>query len=248
MEVIALPALGDNYIYMICGDEPGRAAVVDPGDARPVIAWLRKSGRRLEAILVTHHHADHTGGIPRLLELFPGIDVSAGAGDRGRVPGQTRFLSEGETVCGGAARVLDVPGHTRSHVAYFFDDGRGGGDLFSGDTVFGGTIGNLFEGTPDDMFASVGKIRALPDGTRIWCAHEYTLAFVREAARVDPENARLQERLERLESSAGTPTVPLALEEERATNPFFRWDAPALAARFGTVPGIATFRHLCAVT
>ena len=246
--MIALPALGDNYIYMIRGDGPGGAAAVDPGDARPVIAWLRKSGRRLEAILVTHHHADHTGGIPRLLELFPGIDVSAGAGDRGRVPGQTRFLSEGETVCGGAARVLDVPGHTRSHIAYFFDDGRGGGDLFSGDTVFGGTIGNLFEGTPDDMFASVGKIRALPDGTRIWCAHEYTLEFVREAARVDPENTRLHQRLERLESAAGTPTVPLALEEERATNPFFRWDAPALTARFGTVPGIETFRRLCAVT
>jgi hydroxyacylglutathione hydrolase len=249
MEVTALPALGDNYIYMISGDAPDRATAVDPGDARPVLRWLEKSGRRLESILITHHHADHTAGVPRLRDLFPGAGVCGGAGDRGRIPGQTRFLAEGDLlpVCGAPARVLEVPGHTRGHIAYFLEDGRGGGELFSGDTVFGGTIGNLFEGTPDDMFASLEKIRALPGGTRIWCAHEYTLEFVREAARVDPENTLLRRRLERLESAAGTPTVPLTLAEERATNPFFRWDAPEFLALFGTAPGIETFRHLCAI-
>ncbi|MBN2337641.1 MAG: hydroxyacylglutathione hydrolase [Acidobacteria bacterium] len=250
MEVTALPALGDNYIFMLCGDAPDRAAAVDPGDARPVLRWLEKSGRRLESILITHHHPDHTAGIPRLRELFPGTGVCGGAGDRGRIPGQARFLSEGDAVpvCGAAAGVLEVPGHTRGHIAYFFDDGRGGGDLFSGDTVFGGTIGNLFEGTPDDMFASLQKIRALPGATRIWCAHEYTLQFVREAARVDPDNERLGRRLAALEGAADRPTVPLALAEECATNPFFRWDAPGLCERLGTAPGIETFRRLCAVT
>jgi len=146
--------------------------------------------------------------------------------------------------------VLEVPGHTRGHVAYFFPDAAGdGGDLFSGDTIFGGTVGNIFEGTPEDMFRAVQKIRALPIGTRIWCAHEYTLQYVREAAGLDPGNARLAERLRRLEAaSRAAPTVPLLLEEERATNPFFRWDDAALAAHLGTPLGEATFRRLCDIT
>jgi hydroxyacylglutathione hydrolase len=128
--------------------------------------------------------------------------------------------------------------------------GDGSGDLFSGDTVFGGTIGNMFEGTPEVMFQSIQKIRALPPRTRIWCSHEYTLQYVRESARIDPGNTRLAQRLKRLEAAAPsrTPTVPLLLEEECRTNPFFRWDDPALTAYLGTQPGIETFRHLCEIT
>jgi len=253
MRIVTLRALSDNYVFLL-HDEAGReAVVVDAGDAGPVLRHLEISGLRLAAILNTHHHRDHVGGNQALLRRFPGIPVYGGAGDRGRIPGQTAFLREGDevTVCGAKARVLDVPGHTRAHIAFFFAEGDGhAGDLFPGDTVFGGTVGNLFEGTPDIMFESIRKIRALPAQTRIWCAHEYTLQYVREAAAIDPGNSRLAQRLKALEAAASArqPTVPLLLEEECATNPFFRWDDPGLTAHLRTPPGAATFRRLCEIT
>jgi len=250
MQVLAVPALSDNFIFLLLDEASPETAVVDPGAAEPVLRYLQKTGRSLSAILNTHHHADHTGGNRELLRRFAGIPVFGGAGDRGRIPAQTGFLAEGDEVaaCGAKAKVLDVPGHTRAHIAYFFAEGEG--NLFSGDTVFGGTIGNLFEGTPETMFASIQKIRSLPRSTRIWCAHEYTLQYVRESARIDPSNARLAKRLERLEGSAHLrqPTVPLLLEEECGTNPFFRWDDPQLTAYLSTEPGLATFRRLCEIT
>ena len=252
MQVMTLQALADNYIFLLLNDAAPEVAVVDPGDARPVLRYLQNSGCRLTAILNTHHHGDHTSGNRALLERFPDIPVLGGAGDRGRIPGQTAFLKEGDVIdcCGAKGRVLEVFGHTKAHVAYYFAAKDGSGDLFSGDTVFGGTIGNLFEGTPEVMFQSIQKIRALPAQTRIWCAHEYTLQYVRESARIDPGNARLAERLKTLEAAAasGRPTVPLLLEEECATNPFFRWDDPNLTAYLAKKPGYATFRHLCEIT
>jgi hydroxyacylglutathione hydrolase len=251
MKIITLPALSDNYIFLLINDAAQEVAAVDPGEAAPVIKYLQNAGCRLSAILNTHHHGDHTGGIKELLKHFPGIPVYGSAGDRGRIQGQSAFLREGDeiAVCGAKARILEVPGHTRGHIAYFFAAGDGG-DLFSGDTVFGGTIGNMFEGTPEVMFESIRKIRALPRQTRIWCSHEYTLPYVRESARIDPRNPRLAERLKTLEANAssGNPTVPLLLEEECATNPFFRWDAPELNACLSKEPGIVTFRHLCEIT
>jgi hydroxyacylglutathione hydrolase len=251
MQVITLPALADNYIFLLLDDRLEELAVVDPGTAEPVIRYLQESDRRLTAILNTHHHNDHTGGNRALLDKFPDIPVYAGAGDRGRIPGQTKFLREGDeiAVSGVNARVMDVPGHTRAHIAYFFAAEQGG-DLFSGDTVFGGTVGNLFEGTPEVMFESIRKIRALPRQTRIWCSHEYTLQYVRESAGIDPGNARLLKRLKTLEAAAnsGKPTVPLSLEEECETNPFFRWDDSRLNTLFSKSAGLATFRHLCEIT
>ncbi len=252
MQVMTLRALSDNYIYLLLCEDAPEAAVVDPGDAAPVLWQLQNSGRRLTAILNTHHHGDHTGGNADLLKKFPGIPVYASAVDRGRIPGQSALLKENDEVqvCGANARVLEVPGHTKGHIAYYFPSEDEGGDLFSGDTVFGGTIGNLFEGTPEVMFESIGKIRSLPRRTRIWCSHEYTLQYVRESAGLDPMNVRLAERLRILESAApsGKPTVPLLLEEECETNPFFRWDDPEFAAYLSTPPGVATFRHLCDLT
>ncbi|MBN1567761.1 MAG: hydroxyacylglutathione hydrolase [Acidobacteria bacterium] len=252
MQVITLRALADNYIYLLLDGDAPEATVVDPGDAAPVFKYLKETGRRLTAILNTHHHGDHTGGNRELLKRFPGIPVYGGAGDRGRIPTQTVFLMEGDevTVCRSKARILDVPGHTRAHIAYFFSSADGSGDLFSGDTVFGGTIGNMFEETPDVMYESIQKIRALPRQTRIWCSHEYTLQYVRESAGIDPGNVRLSGRLKALEAAAhlGKPTVPLLLEEECATNPFFRWDDPDLTTHVSAPPGIAAFRRLCEIT
>ena len=252
MQVITIPAFTDNYIFLLLDDLALELAVVDPGTADPVLRYLQQRGRRLTAILNTHHHKDHTGGNRELLQHYPAIPVLGGAGDRGRIPGQTEFLKEGDEVLvsGAKARILDVPGHTRAHIAYFFSDGNCGGDLFSGDTVFGGTIGNLFEGSPGIMFESIRKIRALPPETRIWCGHEYTLQYVRESAGLDPGNARLAERLQRLEAAASSaqPTVPLSMQEESETNPFFRWDAPQLNAHLSALPGLPTFRRLCEIT
>ena len=251
MQITTLRALTDNYIFMLSDDSGLEAAAVDPGDAEPVIRYLQNIGCPLAAILNTHHHRDHTGGNRALLERFPDIPVFGGAKDRGHIPGQTKFLMEGNelTICDAKVRVLEVPGHTKAHIAYYFfsDDG---GDLFSGDTVFGGTIGNLFEETPDVMFQSIRKIRDLHPKTKIWCSHEYTLQYVRESAGIDPGNERLARRLKKLEAAgpAGAPTVPLTLEEERSTNPFFRWDDPTLAARLEKTPGIEVFRRLCEIT
>lgn len=251
MKVIAVPALADNYIFILQNDSALEAAVVDPGEADPVLKYLQDTGYRLTVILNTHHHKDHIGGNSRLLERFPGIPVLAGAGDRGRIHGQTLFLKEGDEpfVCGFSARVLEVFGHTESHVAYFFPDSKGGGDLFSGDTVFGGTIGNLFGGTPEIMFQSIQKMRALPAQTRIWCSHEYTRQYVREAAQIEPYNTHIANRLERLDAlDMSAPTIPLLLEEECLTNPFFRWDNSELNAHLSEAPGIETFRRLCDIT
>ena len=251
MQVTTLPALVDNYIFLLFDDAALEAAAVDPGDPKPVLEHLQRMGCPLTAILNTHRHSDHTGGNMALLEHYPDVPVFGGAGDRGRIPGQTHFLTEEDeiAVCGAKARILEVPGHTKAHIAYYFPKNNGG-DLFSGDTVFGGTIGNLFEETPDIMFQSIQKIRDLPRLTRIWCSHEYTLQYVRESAGVDPNNRRLAERLKTLEaaSRSGKPTVPLTLGEECETNPFFRWDDPDLAEYLGKNPGIEVFRRLCEIT
>ncbi len=249
VRVVPLPALSDNYVFALVDGAGREAALVDPGEARPALEFLERERLRAAAILITHHHGDHVGGLQELARRHPGLRVVGAERDRRRIAGLTETVREGDvaTVLGRATRVIDLPGHTLGHIAWHFAD-ESGGELFSGDTVFGGTIGNLFEGTPDDMFGSLVKIRALPRGTRLWCAHEYTLANVRDAARFDPGNARLAQRLRRLESAGeGACTVPLTLEEECATNPFFRWDDPGLVARLGTRPGIETFRRLCEV-
>jgi hydroxyacylglutathione hydrolase len=250
MQVDALPAFADNYVFVLTAQGRPEAVVVDPGEAGPALELLERRGLALGTILLTHHHRDHVGGVAALAARFPNARVVGAAGDRSRLPGLTAAVRDGDAVelLDRSAQVLEVPGHTRGHVAYFVPGSPGGGDVFSGDTVFGGTIGNLFEGTPDDMFASLEKLRRLPPGTRLWCGHEYTRQWVREAARFDPENERLRAYLARLEAlPPGAPTVPLDLDEERATSPFFRWDDPAMTRRLGTAPGLDTFRKLCEI-
>jgi hydroxyacylglutathione hydrolase len=205
-------------------DPPGRlAAIVDPGDARPVLHTLREQNMTPTAILITHHHGDHVGGVRALLEQYPGLPVFGPAGER--IPSITRRLAEGDVITVPGLdvelRVLDVPGHTAGHIAYY-----GAGALFCGDTVFSVGCGRLFEGSAEQMHASLSKIAALPGDTLIYCAHEYTLDNIAFAKWVEPDNPDLlqREREARALRAEDRPTVPSRLEVERRTNPFLRFD------------------------
>lgn len=211
-----IPAFKDNYIWLLTLGQ--RAAVVDPGDPAPVIARLESAGLVLESILITHHHADHQGGIAALAERWQPTVFAPGSES---ITGCTSPLSGGETisVLGQAVSVMAVPGHTLGHLAYYAP-----GVLFCGDTLFGAGCGRLFEGTPAQMAGSLDKIAGLPDETQIYCAHEYTEANLRFAQAVEPENLQIRARVQRVAEmrSAGKSSVPSSLAEEKATNPFLR--------------------------
>jgi hydroxyacylglutathione hydrolase len=250
MQVIRLPALSDNYIFLLHDPKHNNAAVVDPAEAQPVLQRLEELGAKLVAIFNTHHHMDHVGGNQQLIRRFPNIRVYGGAEDRGRIPGQQVFCSEGDNVefADRLGEVLFVPGHTRAHIAYYFPPEVEGepGELFCGDTLFAGGCGRLFEGTPTQMVDSLSKLRALPDNTRVWCAHEYTLKNLQFALSVDAENpdlqtryAQVQEARRRLEA-----TVPSQLGVEKRTNPFLRWEEPTLQAAVKSKEPVQTFARL----
>jgi len=225
VNVTAIPAFTDNYIWVL-STGGAECAVVDPGDAEPVLDVLRREGLELVCILLTHHHADHIGGVARLVDAF-GAPVF-GPHDP-RIPGQTRSLREGERIeiplLGLEFEVIEVPGHTATHIAF-----HGHGCLFCGDTLFSVGCGRLFEGTPEQMQASLDKLSALPPATRVFCAHEYTLANCDFALEVEPSNTALRKRASAVEAArvAGRRTVPSELGEELAVNPFLRSREPSV--------------------
>ena len=224
MEIVPVNAFKDNYVWTLRNSSD--AAVVDPGDARPVLDYLSREKLRLCAILATHHHPDHTGGIA---ELVARQRVPVFGPRNEPIPSLTQPVSEGDRVeipeLGVTFSVLDIPGHTRAHVAYY-----GAGALFCGDTLFACGCGRLFEGTADQMYTSLGKLAALPDDTKVYCGHEYTLANIGFAKAVEPDNRSLaaREARDRKLRDAGRPTLPSTLGEEKATNPFLRCREPAV--------------------
>jgi hydroxyacylglutathione hydrolase len=250
MQILRLPVLTDNYIFVLHDPESNIAAVVDPAEAEPVLNCLASIGAKLVAIFHTHHHHDHIGGDPELIARFPDAIVYGGTLDRGRIPHQQVFLNEGDSVSFGSRRaeVSFVPGHTRAHIAYYFPPITAGdtGELFCGDTLFAGGCGRLFEGTPAQMVESLQKLRDLPDNTRVWCAHEYTSSNLKFALTVDPENLDLQQRFDRVTSARqkGEATVPSVLGIEKQTNPFLRWDAPAIQLKMDSQDPVTSFARL----
>ncbi|MFO1399317.1 MAG: hydroxyacylglutathione hydrolase [Burkholderiales bacterium] len=228
--IIPIPAFTDNYVWLL---RHGTAAVVvDPGDATPVQAALAREGLTLTAILATHHHGDHVGGIPALLARYP-VPVFGPAHES--IPGRTRAMQEGDTVTLPGVPVtlttLDIPGHTAGHIAYF-GDVDGTPSLFCGDTLFAAGCGRVFEGTPAQMWDSLSKLAALPDATHIYCGHEYTLANLRFAQAVEPGNADIAARQahEQAKRDRHEPTLPSTMADERRTNPFLRAPVPAVRA------------------
>ena len=250
MQVYRISALSDNYIFLLHNPEQNIAAVVDPAEASPVLRSLKTLNAELVAIFNTHHHHDHVGGNQQLMAHFPQVCVYGGAEDRGRIPGQQVFLKEGSQVVFGdrVAEVFFVPGHTRAHIAYYFPPQTLGaaGELFCGDTLFAGSCGRLFEGTPTQMVDSLGKLRNLPDNTRVWCAHEYTLKNLQFALTVDGKNSDLKTRYEEVKTARDRyqPTVPSMLGVEKQTNPFLRWDDPNLQSAVNSQDPIQTFARL----
>ena len=228
MNLTALPAFTDNYIWML--DDGHHAVVVDPGDSAPVLTALAARQLVLAAILVTHHHADHVGGVGA---LRPHLLGSVYGPKRERIPGPIVALEQGDTVeaLGMRFAVLDVPGHTSGHIAYFTEPAGAAPILFCGDTLFSGGCGRLFEGTPAQMHRSLSKLSALPGATRVCCAHEYTLANLRFATAVEPANTATLDytRWCEMRRAAGAPTLPSSIERERLVNPFLRCDEPAVA-------------------
>jgi hydroxyacylglutathione hydrolase len=228
-----IPARKDNYLWLAIEPEKKAVAVVDPADAAPVRDKLCELGLRLTHILNTHHHNDHTGGNLELKQEF-GLTIIGPRADAERIPGIDIAIGDGDRIMLGnaEAKVFDVPGHTRGHIAYWFAESDA---LFCGDTLFAMGCGRLFEGTPEQMWNSLSKFRPLPDSAKVYCAHEYTLSNARFALTVDGNNPLLKDRAARVARmrDANEPTVPSTLAEERATNPFLRADRPELAAAVG---------------
>ncbi|MEW6300196.1 MAG: hydroxyacylglutathione hydrolase [Thermodesulfobacteriota bacterium] len=231
MRVIPIPVLKDNYAYLVIDDATKDAAVVDPSEAKPVAAAVKREGVNFTAIINTHHHWDHVGGNEELVREFPHLKVYGHKRDRDRTPCITNLVDEGDTVRIGTleGRFLFIPCHTSGHVAVYFPAEKA---VFTGDTLFVAGCGRLFEGTAADMYNNMVKLMALPDDTRVYCGHEYTEKNLQFALTLEPSNAKVKEKLRwaRAMREQQRPTVPSTVAEEKAINPFVRVNSTELQA------------------
>jgi hydroxyacylglutathione hydrolase len=245
LQIERIPTFQDNYTYLVICERTREAAIIDAPEADPVIRRVDETGARVTKVLSTHHHLDHSAANPQLAERY-GVPVIAHVSDAERVPGFTRGVDEGDTVTVGeeTARVLYIPSHTMGHVAYVFDDAKA---AFTGDMLFAAGCGRLFEGDAQMMYTALcEKLAALPDDVRVFCGHEYTESNLRFAVTVEPDNAAMREKLERVQKiraraaadwhDAGPEemTIPSTIGEERATNPFMRASSAAELGRIRT--------------
>ena len=232
-ETHLFPCLKDNYGVLLHDPATGATAAIDAPEAAPVEAALKATGWKLTDILVTHHHGDHTGGIAEL-KKHHGCRVVAPRGEADKIPMVDETVREGDTVSVGTltANVIETPGHTLGHITYWF---HGDKLAFAGDTLFSIGCGRVIEGTPEMMWASLRKLRDLPGDTQVYCGHEYTLANIKFAQTIEPDNKALKARAEEAarQVAAGQPTIPTTIDEEKAANVFLRADVPAVAAAVG---------------
>ncbi|HEV2613852.1 MAG TPA: hydroxyacylglutathione hydrolase [Gammaproteobacteria bacterium] len=225
-KITYIKALRDNYIWLIHGVDPSHVIVIDPGEATPVIAHLKENNLHMDGILLTHHHWDHTNGVNGLLQQYPHTPIYSSESDK--VDGVTHFVKEGENIhfanLPSPIKVLDIPGHTLGHVAFIYEDA-----LFSGDTLFSCGCGRIFEGTPEQMFDSLQKLKQLPADTLMYCAHEYTESNIAFAEVAEVDNKALQLRKKQVADlrKANLPTLPISLKTELETNPFLRCKSAA---------------------
>jgi hydroxyacylglutathione hydrolase len=226
MRIVQIPLLKDNYGYLLICEKTNQAGIVDPSEGEPVWRRVQEEGVDFRAILNTHHHRDHTGGNEYLLQKAR-LEVYGAQVDEDRIPGITRPVKEGDEVKVGEEKgtVLFIPGHTRGHIAFLF-----GNKLFSGDCLFTAGCGRVFEGTAEQMKASLAKLRDLPGDTLVYCGHEYTEKNLQFALTVEPNNDKVKERLAAVQALRAKKqfTVPAKLEDELATNPFLRWESAEL--------------------
>ncbi|CAG9461991.1 unnamed protein product [Pedinophyceae sp. YPF-701] len=232
MDVWRVPCLSDNYSWLL-RDASGKVAMVDPAELGPVVAALEQLGLKLDYILNTHHHDDHVGANLALKEKF-GCKIVGPKADEKRIPGIDVALGDGETFAVGEQKmvVFDTPGHTTGHITLFFEDAKA---LFPGDTLFLMGCGRMFEGTPQQFWGSLNRLKSLNPEARVYCAHEYTQSNAKFAVSVDPENPALAARKEKIDAAraAGEATVPGVLGDELTTNPFLRPDDPKIRAKLG---------------
>jgi hydroxyacylglutathione hydrolase len=232
MRVVAVPCLSDNYAYLVIS-AAGRAAIVDPGEAAPILEAVAREGVTLAAIWATHHHPDHVGGNKALLAAFPDLEVVASAVDGAKIAGVTRKVGDGDevTLDEVRARIISNPGHTLGAISFWIEDAPA---VFTGDTLFAAGCGRMFEGDAPMFHTSLQKLAALPPATRVYFGHEYTASNLRFAAHTEPDHAPIADRIAAVAATRarGETTTPSTIADELATNPFLRVaDAAAFAAR-----------------